>query len=164
MLSVDKEDIDLWDNCENELATDEWTNERMKQSTRISIKFIESYIDTEFERFFWRSGKLLVCQTLLNTITQLLYTHLPEIVEIVVYGRCLIGHYLPADYLAHDGFGLGFHCYYLSQPVSLLHTIFVVVTNYQSEFPFKKTHNLNPTKGRQEKSQLFYFEKKNGKC
>lgn len=49
-------------------------------------------------------------------------SNLPEIVETVDYGHYLVGHYSAADYLAHDGFELEFHCCYLSQPVSLFHT------------------------------------------
>lgn len=52
-------------------------------------------------------------------------TNLPEIVEIVGYDHCLVGHYSAADCFAHDGFELELelvHCYYLSQPVSLFHT------------------------------------------
>lgn len=42
-------------------------------------------------------------------------------------GHYLVGHYSPGCYyhshsMAHDGFELVFHCYYLSQPVSLLQT------------------------------------------
>lgn len=47
--------------------------------------------------------------------------------EIFVIGHYLVGHYSPGCYyhshsMAHDGFELVFHCYYLSQPVSLLQT------------------------------------------